>query len=153
MTVAGRKVVLALLSSILALGSAGCGLNTGDDGETAFSVTRVKQVFVAQDLPLTDVGGPIGKDGQVDRSKYTTLAARDVTRQPALQVLVTVFRDIADARRYEGVANDEMSKAMKLGLGRDEVVLREGNVVVQYNAASQPDRLPKVREALSNLAK
>jgi hypothetical protein len=116
-------------------------------------VRRVKQVFAAHDLPLTDQGGPIGRGGKVDRSKYTTLAAPDVPRQPALQVLVTVFRDIPDARRYESVASDEMSKAMQLGLGRDEVVLREGNVVVQYNAASQPDRLPKVREALSNLAK
>ena len=151
MRVARRNLLIRVSAFVAVLVTAGCSLGA-NDGDTVYPLERVKQVFAAQNLPLTDQGGPIGDTGEVDRSKYTILAAPDIPGQPVLQVIVTVFRDVGDARRYESVAEDELVRGVGVAVGRDEMVMREGNVVVQYDAAAQPDRLPRVRKALDKLA-
>jgi len=61
-------------------------------------------------------------------------------------------RSVVDAQGFERAANDPQLKAIAQAVGHPDIIIREGNVVVQYYATARPNRLPKVRRALKNLA-
>ena len=141
----------ALLTSLMCACLAACAIHGRTDNDRAYSVVEVKRAFRQQHLPLTRTSEVIGHPEEA--RQLIILAAPDLARGSVLQITVAVLPSAADARRFRSIAEGDLNQASNAFLGRDELVWRQQNLVVQYDQNVRPSRLGRVRAALRALAK